>query len=73
MDFGTIRGNLLGELYDDPSEVIADIKLVFTNCYLYNHEKTVSVKHIKHNFEVQYQKWVKWTAASNLNLMVLKC
>jgi len=38
MDFGTIESNLENNWYKSLEEFIADVKLVFTNCFTFNEE-----------------------------------
>jgi hypothetical protein len=38
MDLGTIKANLESGKYKTKEEVAADIRLVWTNCMLYNHD-----------------------------------
>jgi len=38
MDFGTIESNLENNWYKSLEEFIADVKLVFTNCFTFNIE-----------------------------------
>ncbi|XP_072047033.1 uncharacterized protein [Amphiura filiformis] len=42
MDFGTIARKIILHKYKRASECVADINLVFSNCYLYDHERTTT-------------------------------
>lgn len=41
MDFGTMRGKLNNVQYKDNDDFIADVKLVFRNCDLYNPDESI--------------------------------
>jgi hypothetical protein len=44
MDFGTIKKKLLFNVYNNVSEFISDVKLVFDNCIKYNGmDNTISI------------------------------
>ena len=57
MDLGTVRKNLNDGLYHEPEEVHADVKLMFSNCFIYNpatHDVTKMGKKLDLVFDKRY-------------------
>ncbi|KAJ8308342.1 hypothetical protein KUTeg_013216 [Tegillarca granosa] len=44
MDFGTIRNKINRFMYKEPSEMISDVRQIFTNCFEYNKKTTQEFK-----------------------------
>ena len=40
MDLGTVKKKLENREYANPDEFAADVRLIFSNCYLYNGPQT---------------------------------
>lgn len=59
MDLGTIQSNLANNKYENGDEFERDVRLVFTNCYLFNPEGT-DVNTLGHRLESFFNK--KWAA-----------
>lgn len=54
MDLGTVKSNLKSGQFDEPEEFVADLRLVFDNCILYNGENSpvsVMCKAVRGEFE----------------------
>jgi hypothetical protein len=54
MDFSTIRKKLNFNVYTSPKDFVADVRLIFKNCYAYNgneHEISNCAKEIETLFE----------------------
>ncbi|KAM3123242.1 hypothetical protein CJJ07_004930 [Candidozyma auris] len=57
MDLGTIQSNLANNKYENADDVERDVRLVFSNCYLFNPEGT-DVNTMGHRLESVFDK--KW-------------
>ncbi|KAJ3025940.1 UNVERIFIED_CONTAM: hypothetical protein HDU68_006439 [Siphonaria sp. JEL0065] len=74
MDFGTIEKRVELGYYENVKSFIADLQLVFDNCYLFNppdHSVSVAAKQVEKYLENQLIKlWpmVKWRGATVMNL-----
>merc|ERR1719367_1679433 len=59
MDFGTIHKRLNESYYDSVENVVSDIRLVFSNCHLYNdaEDEVVAMAYeVERFFETHFEK-----------------
>ncbi|CAF1677278.1 unnamed protein product, partial [Adineta ricciae] len=71
MDLGTVKKKLENREYATPDEFAADVRLIFSNCYLYNAPTTDVVamcKKVEQLFENKYAKLPDEPPVTNLDL-----
>lgn len=59
MDLGTVKAKMDNRDYKTPQEFAADVRLIFTNCYKYNHpehEVVAMAKKLQDFFETRFEK-----------------
>lgn len=65
MDLGTIRDKMNEGKYESAEQFVADVRQIFTNCYTYWDEGTItweSCKRLEKTFEEKYSNMPKWLA-----------
>lgn len=71
MDLGTVKKKLENREYSTPDEVATDVRLIFSNCYLYNGPNTdvvVMCKKVEQMFENKYAKLPEESPASTTEI-----
>ncbi|RUS27746.1 Bromodomain-containing protein, partial [Jimgerdemannia flammicorona] len=58
MDLGTVEQKLNNCEYDSVDAFVSDVRLIFSNCYLYNGRES-AVSNLAHNLEMAFEKSLK--------------